>query len=145
MVILLHFSKIFPVTFGIKIRGYLSWLLTSPHKLQLPAISQLFLTPRSRAPWSRAPRSDERSGDTHACTLCLQSKPRAVSLGWMEARPGLLTVAGHPPSLSFSFTRFILCSLLRICIDFVEPLQRAVNDAFNEKALPSARRESQTM
>lgn len=55
--------------------------------------------------------------------------------------PGLLTTAGPISCLSFSFACFILCFLLRICIDFVEPLQQVVNDAFNEKSLPGALRE----
>lgn len=37
--------------------------------------------------------------------------------------------------ISFSFTCFILCSQIGMCIDFVDTLQRAINDAVNEKSL----------
>lgn len=46
--------------------------------------------------------------------------------------------------LSLSIMPFILCFVLRICIDFAESLLQAVNDVFKEKSLPSSHRENTT-
>ena len=128
-------AKYFLLLWGLKYNETIPDGLLTPPNCSCPLFAALL--PDAEPHHGGHPdRGGQICGHRPFLLACTRSGQQGAWGGW-NARPA-------PVCLSLSFTRFILCFLERMCIDSVEPLQPAVNDAFDEN-WPGSQRQNANM